>query len=85
MRIFCLFLILAFTLTRCGGDSRVYEQYTDFENGYWMVQEKPEFEFTIADTGASYNLYADVRSSVDYPWSRFFMNCSLQDLTGVGL
>ena len=85
MRIFCLFLILGVTLASCGGDSRVYEQYYDFENRYWLVQEKPEFEFTIQDTGLQYNVYADVRNSVGYPWSRFFMNYYLQDSTGTEL
>src|SRR5690349_10453316 len=85
MRVFCLLLVLGFTLTNCGGDSRVYEQYHDFENRYWLVQEKPEFEFTINDASLTYNVYADVRNSVSYPWSRFFMNYSLQDSIGTDL
>jgi gliding motility-associated lipoprotein GldH len=86
MRIFCSFLILGITLASCGGaGNRVYEQYKDFENGYWIVQDKPEFEFMITDASASYNLYADVRNSVSYPWSRFFMNYYLQDSTGIEL
>jgi len=86
MRVFCLLLILGVTLASCGGGGdRVYEQYHDFENSYWIVQEKPQFEFTIADAGLTYNVYADVRNSVSYPWTRFFMNYSLRDSTGVEL
>ena len=85
MRIFCSFLILGFTLASCGDGSRVYEQYHDFEHQYWLVQEKPEFEFTIVDASVKYNVYADVRNSVSYPWSRFFMNYYLQDSTGTEL
>jgi len=82
MRTFCLLLIIVTLLSGCGNDARVYEQYTDFNDRYWLAQDKPQFEFLIVDTNISYTLYADVRNTVSYPWSRFFMNYTLQDSTG---
>lgn len=85
MRISSLLFMLTILLSSCGDDARVYEQYNDFETRYWLAQDKPQFEFSISDASIKYTLYADVRNSVSYPWSRFFMNYSLQDSTGTEL
>ena len=66
-------------------DSRVFEQYHDFDNTPWRMSEKPKFEFTIDDKQAKYNIYSNVRNAVSYPWSRFFMNYTLQDSAGAVL
>jgi gliding motility-associated lipoprotein GldH len=63
-------------------DNRIYEQYIDFEEGYWLVDNKPEFEFVIDDTNVRYTLYGNVRNAVSYPWSRLFMTYYLQDSIG---
>ena len=76
-------LLCAFvTLCVACDDSRVYEQYHDFDERLWDVNEKPKFEFTIDDQRAKYNIYGNVRNAVSYPWSRFFMNYNLQDSAG---
>jgi gliding motility-associated lipoprotein GldH len=72
---------MAILVTGCD-DNRVYEQYTDFEKGYWLVNDKPEFEFTIQDPGTRYNIYGNVRNAVSYPWSRLFMTYYMQDSIG---
>jgi len=66
-------------------DSRVYEQYHDFDDTQWKMSEKPKFEFTIENQQAKYNIYSNVRNAVSYPWSRFFMNYALLDSTGTVL
>lgn len=71
----------ALFLTGCD-NSRIFESYTDFENRYWVVTEKPVFEFEITDTQARYNIYSNVRNSVAYPFSRFFMTYYLRDSSG---
>ncbi|HEY9049406.1 MAG TPA: gliding motility lipoprotein GldH [Ohtaekwangia sp.] len=74
-------MIIAILVTGCD-DNRVYEQYADFEKGYWLVGDKPEFEFEIQDPGTRYNIYGNVRNAVSYPWSRLFMTYYLQDSIG---
>ena len=82
---FCLGLfLLALFATGCD-NSRVYEEYTDFNERYWLVKDVPSFEFVIEDTTVRYNLLGNVRNSVSYPWSRIFMNYQLKDSTGVEL
>lgn len=77
-------LALFFFLISCDSD-RVYEQYHDFDNGFWPVTETPEFEFSIDQLGEKYNLYCNVRNSSDYPNARFFFTYYLQDSIGTVL
>ncbi|SKC77103.1 gliding motility lipoprotein GldH [Ohtaekwangia koreensis] len=81
MRVFWTVIVLVILVTGCE-DNRIYEQYIDFEEGYWLVDNKPEFEFVIDDTNVRYTLYGNVRNAVSYPWSRLFMTYYLQDSIG---
>ena len=62
MRILFLSMIICIALQACD-HSRVYEQNFDFSERYWMVGEKPEFEFTIDKPADSYTLYGNIRNS----------------------
>lgn len=84
MRAFFGFTIIATFLFSCD-ENRVYEKNADFNTRYWLVSEKPEFEFEIRDTLQSYNLYCNVRNSLDYPFARIFITYYLQDSSGVNL
>lgn len=78
MRFYIVIISLLLTLAACD-DARVYDDYIDFENGQWIVQEKPSFEFEITDTLLRYNVYANIRNAVSYPESRFFFQYTLKD------
>ncbi len=73
--------IIVMLLFSCD-DQRVFEKNDDFDSRYWLVNEKPEFEFEIQDSLQSYNLYCNVRNSLDYPFARIFITYYLQDSTG---
>ncbi len=75
-----VFLAIMMLLNGCD-DSRVYEKNYDFAERYWLVSEKPSFEFTVAGN-QSYTLYCNLRSSVAYPYSRVFINYKLKDSIG---
>jgi gliding motility-associated lipoprotein GldH len=81
MRIFILAGIIAMMVMGCD-QSRVYEQNTDFNERYWIVNEKPEFEFTIEKPADKYTLYGNIRNSISYPYARIFFNYILLDSTG---
>jgi gliding motility-associated lipoprotein GldH len=81
MRVLGLFCFTWVVFSACD-QSRVYEQNTDFTQRYWMVNEKPEFEFTIDQPGDHYTLYGNIRNSISYPYARIFFNYYLQDSTG---
>lgn len=54
----------------------------DFEARTWKINEPQEFEFRIDDPEKKYNLYYNVRNSLDYPYSRIFVTYHLQDSLG---
>jgi gliding motility-associated lipoprotein GldH len=81
MRSISGFVIILLIFASCD-EQRVYEKNTDFDSRHWLVNEKPTFEFEIADSLESYNLYCNVRNSLDYPFARIFITYYLQDSTG---
>ena len=81
-----LFLIISLAALVCGcDDSRIYEVNHDFQERAWLVTEKPEFEFEISDNTVRYNLYCNVRNSVEFPYTRLFIKYQLQDSAGKSL
>lgn len=75
--IFFLFFAL---LILAGCDSnRVFEDYTEFSDRIWKINNPASFEFEIKDTAKKYNLYYNVRNSLDYPYARFFVQYTLLD------
>jgi gliding motility-associated lipoprotein GldH len=74
-------IVLALFLAGCD-DTRVYEVNHDFEQRVWLINDKPEFEFSITNASDKYSLYCNVRNSVAFPFSRLFIKYELTDSTG---
>lgn len=73
-------LIILMGVIVCSCDrERLYEKNHDFENREWLSVDQPVFDFEIPDTTARYNLYGNIRNSVEYPFSRIFINYTLRD------
>lgn len=71
-----------FALLFSGCDTnRVFEDNKDFTKRAWTVSDTVTFEFTITDPSARYNILYNIRNSLDYPYSRIFVNYTLQDST----
>ena len=81
MRFFWKALLAAAFLAGCA-DNRVYEDYVDFPERHWLVSTQPAFKFNITDTAARYNVVANVRNAVSYPYSRLFLKFHLTDTLG---
>lgn len=81
MRSFFGFTAIIVILFSCD-ESRVYEKNIDFNSRQWPINERPEFEFEISDTLQTYNLFCNVRNSLDYPFARVFVRYYLQDSSG---
>lgn len=84
MRSFFGFTVIIVFLFSCD-ENRVYEKNVDFNSRHWLANEKPEFEFEVTDTQQSYNLYCNVRNSLDYPYARIFITYYLQDSSGTAM
>ncbi len=62
--------------------NRLYEDNVEFADRSWKVIEEPRFEFSVSDTTTRYNLYYNIRNSLDYPYARIFITWHLYDSTG---
>jgi gliding motility-associated lipoprotein GldH len=72
-------IVIAALLSGCD-TSRVFEDNKDFNKRAWSVSDTVIFEFSITDP-VPYNLLCNVRNSLDYPYSRIFVNYILEDST----
>jgi gliding motility-associated lipoprotein GldH len=81
MRIIFLLLLAGIFFTACD-DDRVYEKNISFDDRLWMQNDTASLELAIHDINTPYNVYLNIRNSIDYPYSRIFINYKLQDSTG---
>jgi gliding motility-associated lipoprotein GldH len=80
MRLGIIFLLVGVLLS-CDSD-RLYEQNINLKERYWRVDEPMVFDFNIEDTSQSYNIYYNVRNSLEYPYARLFIQYTLADSAG---
>jgi len=76
-----LLVVISLLIISCDGN-RVYENNTDFKDRNWKTTDTTVFDFYIRDTGKRYNIYYNVRNSIDYPYARLFVNYALTDSLG---
>jgi gliding motility-associated lipoprotein GldH len=65
-------MLLVLPMMSCDSDM-VYDQYESTENGSWSWKDRKEFDVEIKDTLSMYNIYLQVRHTVDYPMSNLYM------------
>jgi len=82
--LFIALSILCIGLSACDRQ-RIYEKNIDFEERIWIYDSVPSFTFEIKDTAESYNLYYNIRNSLDYPFHNLYLNYALKDSTEVVL
>lgn len=68
-----LLMLLFASLVAACDRSRVFEENRAIEKGIWNNTVKVPFEATIADTNLAYNVYLNVRNSLDYPYSNLYL------------
>jgi gliding motility-associated lipoprotein GldH len=76
-----LFCLVLSALCSCDSN-RVYENNVEFDDRTWKVIEEPRFEFTVPNANDRYNVYYNVRNSLDFPYARIFVTWHLYDSTG---
>ena len=73
-----LILLLIVELAACD-DSRIIDQNADIPNSLWLVDSVKTFQFEIKDAGLSYNLYANITNTIDYPYYNLYYRYRLSD------
>lgn len=78
------FLFAGLLMASCD-DKRVFEVNHEFPERSWLVSDEPTFRFSIKDSAGTYNIYYNVRNSLQYDWDRLFVTYTLSDSTGAEL
>lgn len=60
----------------------MFEKNETLDDRRWLVSQKPVFEVSVPDSKIPYNVFINVRNSVDYPYSRLFLTYHLKDSAG---
>lgn len=81
MRILCCLILVLLGLASCDS-RRVYEQNKDFEKRAWIADDTAKFDFVVPATGELYNIHLNLRNTLEYPYSRIFVNFIMSDSTG---
>lgn len=58
--------------TSCDSN-RIYEENFTVENNTWLADDIKTFEFEITDTMSALDLYVNVRTTTDYPYSNLYV------------
>lgn len=75
-----LLLSIAVVFTCCD-PGRVYEKNEEFVGGIWHVDSIPTFNFFIPEEG-NYDVYFNVRNTLEYPFQNLYITYYLKDTTG---
>ena len=68
-------------LTSCD-QQRLYEKNYDFEQRVWLVDTVPAFQFEISDPDLTYNVFWNVRNTLNYPYHNLYLTYYLEDTLG---
>lgn len=83
---FFLVSAVGLLLLFAGCDStRVHEVNVEFADKTWNIADRVTVDFEIKDTTLRYNVYFNVRNSLDYPYSRLFIHYAIVDPKNVVL
>lgn len=77
-----MLLLILTGITFCRPRS-VFEGKVDFPGRVWASGEAVEFDFTIADPNAPYDLYYTIRNTNGYPYQNIYLQYYLMDSSGL--
>jgi len=77
-----IIIFIAGLVFSCDSD-RLFEKNITLEKRYWRVDEPVIIDFKIEDASRPYNIYYNVRNSLEYPYARLFIQYTLADSTGL--
>ena len=74
-----LWPILAILVLSGCDSSRLYEENHDFENMVWTASDIRSFSFEITDSETGYNIYFNIRNTLNYPHYNLYISYQLKD------
>ncbi|MGB3617312.1 MAG: gliding motility lipoprotein GldH [Catalinimonas sp.] len=62
--------------------ARIYEKNLEVPGASWVEDSLVTFEFEVPDSTQAYNVYYNVRNSLDYPFYNLYLTYYLEDSSG---
>lgn len=72
VNILILVLLISISFMSCD-DNLIYEENIAVDNNEWAADDIKSFEFEILDTISPLDLYVNVRTTTDYPYSNLYI------------
>lgn len=72
-------LLVSFACT----EDRFYEDNYDFNNRIWTIDEVANFSVEVDSTGIPYQLFINIRNTIDYPYRNMYVQYTLLDSTDI--
>ena len=69
---FVLVFIAFLNLTSCDSN-RIYEENIAVEDGIWKNEDIKTFSFDVVDTMSRVNIFVNLRTTTDYPYSNIYV------------
>jgi len=81
---FLFFIVLLFSLGTIAGcdPGRIFDDYQTIKKGEWHRDSLVQFNFKIADTAATHNLYIGLRNRGDYSNQNIWLFVTVESPTG---
>lgn len=76
--IYYLIILTVLSLLVSCDDKKVYDDFTDFDEGFWHQDSVISFSFNIEDASRPYNLKAQFRNSQSYPYHNMYYRYTLK-------
>lgn len=77
-----LFLLLGFTLISCNHNV-FYQKIDAVPKEVWNIDSVYHYQFEISDSLQYYNMYINLRNTIDYPYQNFYIFCTTVMPNGV--
>ncbi len=74
-------LLISFCLASCGKDY-FFEEKKQLADGQWKYADSLNFKFTVADTGAVFNLYLDLVHADTFPFQNIYLKMKMTHPNG---
>lgn len=79
--IYLILTLCLFTFFSCDAN-RHFEENHDFKELNWSEEEPVQFEVEIDDNSLKYNLIANIRNGLNYPYQNIYLKWQIADSLG---
>ncbi len=74
--------MITLAVTAACSRGEFYRENIVFREGYWLENEKIQFDITVTGPGDTYQMSYSIRNGLDYPYRNLYIQYTIQDSAG---